>query len=196
MIVSRETHERLTAYEALVRKWNAKINLVAPSTLPEFNSRHIQDSIQIFDHVQFPEGNWVDLGSGGGLPGIVVSIYAQKAPLTVSLVESDQRKSAFLRTVIRELSLQNVSILTGRIENVPPLAANFVSARALAPLSVLLSMVQRHMHQDGTAIFLKGRSWKAECDEARKEWRFDVTSFPSKTDPDAAILKITGVSHA
>lgn len=196
MIVSRETHERLIAYEALVRKWNAKINLVAPSTLPEFNSRHIQDSIQIFDHVQFPEGNWVDLGSGGGLPGIVVSIYAQKAPLTVSLVESDQRKSAFLRTVIRELSLQNVSILTGRIENVPPLAANFVSARALAPLSVLLSMVRRHMHQDGTAIFLKGRSWKAECDEARKEWRFDVTSFPSKTDPDAAILKITGVSHA
>ena len=196
MIVSRETHERLIAYEALVRKWNAKINLVAPSTLPEFNSRHIQDSIQIFDHVQFPEGNWVDLGSGGGLPGIVVSIYAQKAPLTVSLVESDQRKSAFLRTVIRELSLQNVSILTGRIENVPPLAANFVSARALAPLSVLLSMVQRHMHQDGTAIFLKGRSWKAECEEARKEWRFDVTSFPSKTDPDAAILKITGVSHA
>jgi len=196
MIVSRETHERLIAYEALVRKWNAKINLVAPSTLPEFNSRHIQDSIQIFDHVQFPEGNWVDLGSGGGLPGIVVSIYAQKAPLTVSLVESDQRKSAFLRTVIRELSLQNVSILTGRIENVPPLAANFVSARALAPLSVLLSMVQRHMHQDGTAIFLKGRSWKAECEEARKEWRFDVTSYPSKTDPDAAILKITGVSHA
>ena len=196
MIVSRETHERLTAYEALVRKWNAKINLIAPSTLPEFNSRHIQDSIQIFDHVQFPEGNWVDLGSGAGLPGIVVSIYAQKAPLTVSLVESDQRKSAFLRTVIRELSLQNVSILTGRIENVPPLAANFVSARALAPLSVLLSMVRRHMHQDGTAIFLKGRSWKAECDEARNEWRFDVTSFPSKTDPDAAILKITGVSHA
>jgi len=196
MIVSRETHERLIAYEALVRKWNAKINLVAPSTLPEFNSRHIQDSIQIFDHVQFPEGNWVDLGSGGGLPGIVVSIYAQKAPLTVSLVESDQRKSAFLRTVIRELSLQNVSILTGRIENVPPLAANFVSARALAPLSVLLPMVRRHMHQDGTAIFLKGRSWKAECDEARNEWRFDVTSFPSKTDPDAAILKITGVSHA
>lgn len=196
MIVSRETHERLVAYEALVRKWNAKINLVAPSTLPEFNSRHIQDSIQIFDHVQFLQGNWVDLGSGGGLPGIVVSIYAQKAPLTVSLVESDQRKSAFLRTVIRELSLQNVSILTGRIENVPPLAANFVSARALAPLSVLLSMVQRHMQQDGTAIFLKGRSWKAECDEARKEWRFDVTSFPSKTDPDAAILKITGVSHA
>ena len=196
MIVSRETHERLTAYEALVRKWNAKINLVAPSTLPEFNSRHIRDSIQIFDHVKLPEGNWVDLGSGGGLPGIVVSIYAQKAPLTVSLVESDHRKSAFLRTVIRELSLQNVSIMTGRIENVPPLAANFVSARALAPLSVLLSMVQRHMQQDGTAIFLKGRSWKAECDEARKEWRFDVTSFPSKTDPDAAILKITGVSHA
>jgi 16S rRNA (guanine527-N7)-methyltransferase len=114
----------------------------------------------------------------------------------VCLVESDQRKSAFLRTVIRELSLQNVSILTGRIENVPPLGANFVSARALAPLSALLSMVQRHMHQNGTAIFLKGRSWKAECDEARKEWRFDVTSFPSKTDPDAAILKITGVSHA
>ena len=196
MIVSRETHERLIAYEALVRKWNAKINLVAPSTLPEFNTRHIQDSNQIFDHVQFPEGNWVDLGSGGGLPGIVISIYAQKAPLTVSLVESDQRKSAFLRTVIRELSLQNVSILTGRIENVPPLAANFVSARALAPLSVLLSMVRRHMNPDGTAIFLKGRSWKAECEEARKEWRFDVSSFPSKTDPDAAILKITGVSHA
>ncbi|MBF5079085.1 MULTISPECIES: 16S rRNA (guanine(527)-N(7))-methyltransferase RsmG [Paracoccus] len=196
MIVSRETHERLIAYEALVRKWNAKINLVAPSTLPEFNTRHIQDSIQIFNQLQFPEGNWVDLGSGGGLPGVVVSIYAQKAPLTVSLVESDQRKSAFLRTVIRELSLQNVSILTGRIENVPPLGANFVSARALAPLSALLSMVQRHMHQNGTAIFLKGRSWKAECAEARKEWRFDVTSFPSKTDPDAAILKITGVSHA
>lgn len=195
MDVSRETLEKLSSYQSLVEKWNAKINLVSPTTIPHFASRHVADSVQIFDHLGDLSGHWADLGSGGGLPGVVVAIMAGDE-LKVTLVESDLRKSAFLRTVIRELSLHNTSVISERIEQIQPLEANYISARALAPLSVLLSMVDRHMLSDGTALLMKGRAWETECADARKHWRFDLCSFQSKTDPEAAILKISGVLHA
>ena len=106
MDVSRETSERLQVYEALIRKWNPKINLVAPSTLEFLSDRHINDSLQICSHISEITQTVADLGSGGGLPGIVIAIYnLQAAPQrTTVLVESDARKCAFLRTCIRELS--------------------------------------------------------------------------------------------
>ncbi|WP_081994689.1 16S rRNA (guanine(527)-N(7))-methyltransferase RsmG [Paracoccus sp. PAMC 22219] len=195
MDVSRETLEKLSSYQSLVEKWNTKINLVSPTTIPHFASRHVADSVQILDHLDDLSGHWADLGSGGGLPGVVVAIMAGDE-LKVTLVESDLRKSAFLRTVIRELSLHNTSVISERIEQLQPLEANYISARALAPLSVLLSMVDRHMLSDGTALLMKGRAWESECADARKHWQFDLRSFQSKTDPEAAILKISGVSHA
>lgn len=194
--VSRETMDRLSAYHALVQKWNPKINLVAASTLPDFRSRHLDDSLQLFSLADPQAGLWLDLGSGGGLPGLVVAIMGADRQMSVVLIESDQRKSAFLRTVIRELSLTNASVISERIMSIAPQNADHVSARALAPLPQLLEMVHLHMKPTGTAYLMKGRTWRDESAHARHDWRFDLDAVPSSTEPEAAILKVTGVSHA
>lgn len=196
MIVSRETEDRLVRYQTLLTKWNSAINLVAPATLADARIRHIEDSAQLWTLCSPRSGHWVDLGSGGGLPGIVVSIMAQGTDVRVTLVESDQRKATFLRTVIRELQLTQVSVLSQRIEELAPLLADFLSARALAPMIDLLPMIQRHLAPDGQAWLLKGARWRDECDAAQSEWQFNLRHFPSMTNPDAAILTISGVSHA
>lgn len=193
MIVSRET-QALATYAALLRKWNPTINLVAPATLPDIEARHIADSSQLVDHATGSRGSWVDLGSGGGLPGLIVAIT--RPDLDVTLIESDKRKCSFLRTVVREADLGNVRIMDERIEAVDPLDAGNVSARALAPLPVLLSYVAKHIRPNGTAWLMKGRNWRSEVEEARRMWNFDMIAHNSRTDPDAAILQLTGIRHA
>ncbi|MFN3524837.1 MAG: 16S rRNA (guanine(527)-N(7))-methyltransferase RsmG [Paracoccus sp. (in: a-proteobacteria)] len=195
MNVSRETQQSLLRYQALAERWNSKINLVAPSTLPDFFERHIVDCLQISQSICDPRGHWVDLGSGGGLPGIIMALLYKNAPVRFTLIESDSRKSAFLRTVIRELGLSHASILAERIESAEPQQADIISARALAPLPLLLSYVHRHGKPDGISLLMKGRSWKDEIDAASPHWRFQVDAIPSKTDPEAAILKVSGVTH-
>ncbi|MBM3603504.1 MAG: 16S rRNA (guanine(527)-N(7))-methyltransferase RsmG [Alphaproteobacteria bacterium] len=196
MSVSRETLDQLDHYRQLVNKWNPAINLVASNTLKDFHQRHVEDCLQLAEISAGETGKWVDLGSGGGLPGIVLAISLQKTNLYFKLIESDKRKSAFLRTVIRELSLNNIEVLNDRIEETDPETADMVSARALAPLPRLLPLVLHHMSPTGTAWLMKGRNWEAECKEASQHWKFDLDVFPSRTDPDAAILKVTGVAHA
>ncbi|MGR3248612.1 MAG: 16S rRNA (guanine(527)-N(7))-methyltransferase RsmG [Paracoccus sp. (in: a-proteobacteria)] len=192
--VSRETEEKLREFLILLRKWNPRINLVAPDTLQHAQFRHVEDCLQLAEIVSRPKGSWVDLGSGGGFPGLILAIACQDHPATFTLIESDRRKSAFLRTVARDLDLSNVVIMAERAEKVPTMHATQVSARALAPLDRLLMMVVHHMAPHGTAWLMKGRTWREECDAARHLWSFDLEAFQSKTDPDAAILKITGVS--
>ncbi|RDW14588.1 16S rRNA (guanine(527)-N(7))-methyltransferase RsmG [Paracoccus thiocyanatus] len=192
MSVSRET-ERLRAYASLLRKWNPAINLVAPSTLDRLETRHIADSLHLAELAESTPGGWLDLGSGGGLPGIVMAIMRPDFPLT--LIESDQRKAAFLRSVVRELSL-GAKVLCQRIEVLDGLDAANISARALAPLPQLMAYVNRHLHPAGTAWLMKGRNWRAEVAQARNNWTFDLKPHPSATDPDAAILEITGIRHA
>ena len=192
MTVSRET-EALQKYASLIRKWNRAINLVAPSTLSEVEIRHIADCRQLVEASRGGVGTWADLGSGGGLPGMVVAIC--RPDLEVSLVESDKRKSAFLRTVTRELSLSNVNIVTERIEEAKPLSSANVSARALAPLPLLMSYVASHLVEGGRAWLMKGRNWSSEVDEARKQWQFALRVHQSETDPDAAILEIADIRH-
>lgn len=194
--VSRETLQRLDRYKKLIEKWNPKINLVAASTLPEFQSRHLDDSLQLVDLVAAEGGTWLDLGSGGGLPGLVVAIMTADRPTSIILVESDHRKSAFLRNAVRELVLPNVTVISDRIMTIPPQQADHISARALAPLSQLLEMVHLHMKPSGTAYLMKGRTWREEIVRAKRDWQFDLEAIPSRTDPEAAILKVTGVSHA
>lgn len=196
MLVSRETQDMLTIYNALIVKWNPKINLIAPSTLDDLDVRHINDCIQLVEYASPTCGAWVDMGSGGGLPGIVISIMTQNTDLTVTLIESDQRKAVFLRTVQRDLNLHRLEIIGQRIEDIPPLNADFISSRALAPLPKLLGYVARHLSIHGCAWLMKGRTWQAECDQASREWHFDRQHFASRTDPEAAILKISGVFHA
>lgn len=195
--VSRETSEKLSAYAALVRKWNPAINLVGRSTLAELEGRHIADSAQLFDLMPPDTGTWVDLGSGAGFPGLVVAILAEeKAPgLRVTLIESDRRKATFLRTVIRELCLKNVAVLAERIEDAPPQRADVLSARALAPLSQLFDFAKRHLSPCGIALFPKGARYREELETALASWHFDVQEKPSSTDPDAVILKFGGIAR-
>lgn len=194
--VSRETSDRLAAYEALVRKWNPRINLIARSTLDQIRERHISDSAQMIDLVSKTSGHWADIGSGGGFPGIVAAILRADQPISFTLVESDQRKAAFLRTCARELGLPRVQVQAARIESLTPLAADIVSARALAPLPNLMSYVHRHMRPDGTGWLLKGERWQEELSQAQTEWRFDHDTYPSQIHDGAVILRVTNLSHA
>lgn len=193
MGVSRET-ERLAAYVGLLRKWNPAINLIAPSTVEQIETRHIADSLQLAEIAENSPGNWVDLGSGGGFPGVVMAIMRPELQLT--MVESDQRKAAFLRNVLRELALPHARVLCKRIEAVDRLDAANISARALAPLPQLMAYVDRHLSASGTAWLMKGRNWQDEVTQARTDWKFELKPHQSTTDPDAAILEITEVRHA
>ena len=193
--VSRETIERLRAFEALIIKWNSHINLVSRNSIPHLWARHIADSVQVFRCVQ-SGGHWGDLGSGGGFPGIIVAILAaDEAPeLAVTLVESDQRKAAFLRTAARETGA-SCTVAAERIEAIPPLNADILSARALADLATLLGHAERHLKPGGVALFPKGVTWEKELQRARQEWRFEAEPITSLTEPEAVILKIEGVSR-
>ena len=195
--VSRETMDRLDSYEVLLTNWNKAINLVARSTIPGLWQRHFLDSAQVF--VQLPESTrvLVDMGSGAGLPGLVIAVLAAEAQpnLKVVCIESDQRKAVFLRTVIRELDL-NASVITNRIENIDPIGADVVAARALAPLPTLLSLATRHLRPDGAAIFLKGSGYLQEVGQAESEWVFDIQTIPSKTDSEGAVLILGGIRRA
>ncbi|NBB96618.1 MAG: 16S rRNA (guanine(527)-N(7))-methyltransferase RsmG [Alphaproteobacteria bacterium] len=192
--VSRETIERLTAFEALLRKWNSRINLVSPSSLDDIWDRHIVDSAQIFSLRPSRAGLWVDLGSGGGLPGIVCAILAQEhsAETRLILVESDKRKSAFLTVCAQQFAL-SITVVSSRAEVVEPLHADIVSARALAPLPMLLPLVARHLNPKGVALLPKGKTHEAELEAARSGWQFETDSYPSLTDPQARILALKDI---
>jgi 16S rRNA (guanine527-N7)-methyltransferase len=197
MDVSRETSELLLAYEALIRKWNPKINLVSPATLGSFSARHIEDSLQVCGHIHENARYIADFGSGGGLPGIVIAIHnLQSAPQrTTVLVESDARKGAFLRTCIRELSL-NARVETARIEQLTPLSADVITARALASLDTLFDWAHPHGHSGTEYLFLKGRSFEAELEVARDKWSFRLDLVPSVTNSEAKLVKIKALTRA
>ena len=195
--VSRETSEKLQQYTALLRKWTRSINLISASTVDDAWNRHIVDSAQIFGLIPPDSTRLTDLGSGGGLPGIVLAIMAQHhyPALTVTLVESDQRKSAFLRTAARELDLQ-ITIVADRIETIPSASADVLTARALAPLPDLLGHADRILAPGGIALFMKGRQASAEIAAARRKWQFSFDLADSRTDRDASILMIKDIRRA
>lgn len=194
--VSRETYDRLEHLAALVRKWNPAINLVSKATLDELWTRHILDSAQLYFLAGERSGRWVDLGSGGGFPGLVVAILAagEDAALDVTLVESDGRKAAFLATAARELGVK-AKISSDRIEAIAPLQADILSARALAPLGQLLAYADRHLAPDGRAILPKGANHEEELSIARQEWDFHYEMLDSVTDEKARIFAIRGISR-
>lgn len=195
--VSRETFAKLQAFEALVRKWTPAINLVSKNTLPNLWERHIVDSAQIFAFRTLSARSWADFGAGGGFPGLVVALLAQDTTpdLHVTLIESDLRKASFLRQAARLLNVE-VTVLSERAESLMPLNADIVSARAVAPLSDLLFLAQRHLQGEGVAIFPKGARALGEVADARKLWVFDVDSRPSLSEADASILVIRNIHRA
>lgn len=186
--VSRETLAKFDRYAELLQLWNPKINLVGPGTLPDLWSRHFIDSAQLFSFL--PEGRLVDLGSGAGFPGLALAILGR---VDVHLVESDQRKSVFLREVARETKT-TITVHAKRIEDIDPLSADVVTARALAPLERLVPWAWRHMNPSGQMVFLKGADLDNEIAVLGRRWNFSAARFTSRTAPDAAIVRLTDLS--
>ena len=193
--VSRETLDRLETYQRLIEKWNKSINLVSKSSIPDLWDRHIIDSVQVFQPTNPKPRQWLDIGSGGGFPGVVMAcLLHEKSPQTqMHFIESDLRKSVFLRTVLRELSLSG-TVHAQRIQDVPTCNADVISARALTELPGLIGLAYRHLAPTGECLFPKGKTWGKEVDDARKQWNFDVKPITSVTNPDAVILRIGGIS--
>jgi 16S rRNA (guanine527-N7)-methyltransferase len=177
---------QLHVYGSLIHQWNKAINLVAPSTLPQLWERHLLDSAQLWKIIKDVNANPVitDLGSGGGLPGIVLAI----AGATVTMIESDKRKCVFLREVSRETKLQDVTIINERIEKAAPPKADFVTARALAPLGQLIEWAKPLLNENGRMLFLKGADVQSEINALPLEIKQKIQLFPSLTDKDARIV--------
>ena len=228
--VSRETLDRLVTYEKLLRQWQKAVNLVAPSTLGDVWHRHFADSAQLVPLAPRAR-TWVDLGSGAGFPGLVVaillmdrtgmsfpSLLAGEGTTTseleearrITLIESDTRKCAFLREVVRQTGISPghqagsppglaVEILSIRIENGTTQsrlqAPEVVSARALAPLDKLLSLAAPLFTPNTVGLFLKGREAEAEIEAAGKAWKFDVSLVPSMTDASGRIVVVRQLEH-
>jgi 16S rRNA (guanine527-N7)-methyltransferase len=195
--VSRETVATLRAFEAEVRRWTTKVNLISRGSLEHIWDRHIEDSAQVFGACPPSAHLWLDLGSGGGFPGLVVAILAREAQphLRVMLVEADQRKATFLRQTAHRLGL-DVEVQAKRIESLPPQEADVISARALAPLSDLLELAAPHLKPDGVALFPKGARHAGEVSDARRFWSFDLDCLPSTSHSDAALLIIRKIQRA
>lgn len=182
----------LEAYAALLARWNERINLVSPRDLPRLWERHIEDSAQLVPLIPPGTRRIADLGSGAGLPGLVLALLTG---LETHLVERDQRKAAFLREAAR-VTAAPATVHAADAATLPSLAADLVTARALAPLPVLLSLAARHLAPGGICLFPKGAGVEAELTAARPAWTMRVERFPSRTDPAATILRLTEVARA
>lgn len=194
----RAIEVELSTYEDLLRRWQKKINLVAPATLDEVWLRHFADSAQVLTAA--PKAvRWADIGSGAGFPGLVTALILKDRPgAIVHLIESDQRKAAFLRAVSRETGAP-VAIHVERIEKaLPPLAGEIdaISARALAPLNRLLDMVNPPLKNGVKAVFMKGAEWQDELTAASRVYNFRFQTIQSRTHPRARLIVVDSAPEA
>jgi len=192
--VSRETLARLETLAALTQKWTRKINLIAPTSAQDLWQRHIVDSAQIWAHRPEAAKTWVDIGSGGGVPGLVIAaLAAEQAPdIHITLIESDSRKCVFLRQAAREVGLE-ITVLNQRIEDTEPQKADVLSARALAQVHKIFELTKRFTDLSTAFILPKGKSVDAELDRARESWSFELYQHYSITDGQARVLVLTDV---
>ncbi len=189
--VSRETLERFRAYAKLLIRWNRAINLVSARSLADLWHRHFLDCAQLYPLLSRPDAVVVDLGSGAGFPGLVLAAMGAGP---VHLVESDQRKAAFLREGMR-LCATNARLHVARVETLAPWPADVVVARALAPLDRLLGLAAPFIGASGHGLFLKGAGAADELTKAQKRWRMRVDRIPSITDPNGTIFKVRDLSR-
>ena len=190
--VSRETFDRLVAFEETFQKWNRSINLVAPSTLGQVWERHILDSAQLA-RIEPLATRWVDLGSGGGFPGLVMAfLLAERDGASIDLVESNRKKASFLQSVVGQFNLP-ARVVARRIDDSYALvsAPQIVTARALASLSTLLDLSAPWLTTGTRGLFHKGRDYRSEVEESAHRWAFDLVEHPSMTDPLGVILELS-----
>jgi 16S rRNA (guanine527-N7)-methyltransferase len=185
--VSRETLARLKAYADLLADWNARHNLVARSTLPDLWHRHMWDSAQLVPLIPQTAHTLADLGSGAGFPGLVLA--AMRPDLKITLHEATTKKCAFLQAAADRMGL-TVAIRNARLEDLGPQTFDVVTARAVAPLPLLLDYAHRFTGPNSVCLFLRGQNVGSELTEASKYWNMKVSQVPSQTDPSAAIVTV------
>ncbi len=193
--VSRETLAAFDIWFNLLTRWNASINLVQKTSLEQFWTRHAADSWQITDYI--PDGTLraIDLGSGGGFPGLAVGIWLKtQGKGGVKLVEAAGKKASFLRTAAREMDLP-VNVAAKRAESLPNDPYNVITARAFAPLPKLLTYAERFTGPDTRLILLKGRQAPTEIKQARTDFDFNCDIFPSISDPEGHVLVLSDLRH-
>ena len=182
--VPRETLDRIDRFISHLRLESAAQNLVAASTLESVWNRHIVDSAQLVSLAE--DGNWIDLGSGAGFPGLIAAILRDEETV---LVESRRKRVGFMRESIEILGLaRNTSVIHARAETIAPRAFSTISARAFAPLDALFATGLRFAGPSTRWILPKGRGAQAELDTARRTWQGEFRIHPSITDPDSAII--------
>lgn len=190
--VSRETFTRLEGFSAEFHHWANRINLVAPSTMNDFWRRHVADSLQLLS--LHPSARyWVDLGSGGGFPGMIIAIALHEVrDSRVTLIESNRKKCGFLQLAKAKYAPET-TVLAERIEvAVPQLdPPEIVTARALADLELLLDLTAPWLKKDTVGLFMKGRGYEAEIEKSRANWNFDLVRYDSRTASDAAVLQVS-----
>ena len=193
--VSRETFDRLQAFAQLFLRWNQRINLVASSTQDDLWRRHILDSAQLA-RLDPQARRWVDMGSGGGFPGLVLAFLLAERGGSIDLVESNRKKAAFLQTAIGTFNLP-ARVVAQRIDASHALVSmpEIVTARALAPLPALLELAEPWLTAGARALFHKGRDYRREVEESAHRWRFDLLEHPSLIDADSVVLDIRNLGR-
>jgi len=192
MAVPRETQLCLDAFVHELLRWNQSINLIGKGTVETVRERHIDDCLQLAALRPAPGPHWLDMGSGGGLPAIPIACLLRGTGTRVAMMESDRRKTVFLRRIAAQLGL-DADVRTGRIEALPPAEASTISARALAPLPLLLSYVSRHVAPGGVALLPKGARWEEELRLAEAGWQFDLAVHPSATEAGSVVLEVSNL---
>lgn len=187
MNVSRETLDRFQIFEDLLVKWQKKINLVSASTLPQIWTRHFLDSAQLSDHISTLGASVADIGSGAGFPGLVLALL--RPDMKVTLIESDLRKSVFLREVATKTDTR-VDLIQDRVEGIAGLQVDYVTARACASLGKLLEWSKPLLKPNGQCLYLKGEKVPLELTGAQKQWMIKFEAVKSLTYSNATILKI------
>ena len=184
--VSRETLCQFEAYLTLLEKWQRRINLIANSSMADVWRRHILDSAQLFRFCPPNTKKILDVGSGAGFPGLVLAIMGD---FQVDLVESDQRKAIFLSTVIRSLGL-SAKVHNQRVESLPTLRPDVVTARALAPVSKLMKLIENQISADTVCLFLKGASVEDELTDFKSYSTMVSVNHPSLSGPNGVVLEL------
>src|SRR6201996_1455150 len=195
--VSRETEARLDRFIGLLQTWQAKTNLVSPSTLPMLWSRHVSDSLQLLDLAPTAE-TWVDFGSGGGFPGLVLACaLADKPGAVVHLIERNGKKAGFLREALRVTGAAAVIHLADIKDTVDRISGpiDCITARAVAPLHQLMNFAEPLVKKGAKALFLKGQDVEVELTEATKYWNIEPKLHPSRTGGHGWIVEIEKIER-
>lgn len=193
--VSRETFKTLSDFVDILTDWQAKMNLVSSKSLPEIWTRHIADSLELYQYLNADAKRVYDIGSGAGFPAIVLAVAAQgeKRQTSFKLIESITKKTAYLNDVKNKLGLKNVEIINDRSENLKLPPANFVTARAVANLNKLFSLALPLTDKKTVLILPKGKTYEEEIIEAKKNWVFDVIVKKNQVSDDGVVLIVSNL---